>query len=286
MGGAAIDEKWGSSALETRCETLPLTPFQSRIAAMLAKNRSEESYLAGGAALHFLPNSLRYSLDLDYFHDSEERVASSFKADQLLLKQNKISCSVEIAQPGYIRCQVSAGKDVTKIEWAQDSSWRFLPPLFAKSLGYVLNPIDLAINKILALAGRDEARDYLDVHSTHQNILPFGAQCWAACGKDPGFNPTSLLEILRRRGKYHEEDFKRLNLVKIVDLHEMKQAWLVMLSEAEEFVRLAPPEDLGCLYYSKKKKQFFQPVSFIKDNDRFVHFGAPGGVLPVFRENL
>lgn len=53
--------------------------------------------------------------------------------------------------------------------------------------GYQLHPIDLAINKVLALAGRDEARDFLDVLHAHATILPLGALCWAAVGKDPGF---------------------------------------------------------------------------------------------------
>ncbi len=62
---------------------MPLTRFQSQIALLLSKNRSEDSHLAGGAALHFAPNSLRYSMDLDYFHDSEERVATAFQADRV-----------------------------------------------------------------------------------------------------------------------------------------------------------------------------------------------------------
>ena len=46
---------------------MPLTQFQRQVLALLAANRSPESYLAGGAAVHFAPNSLRYSDDLDYF---------------------------------------------------------------------------------------------------------------------------------------------------------------------------------------------------------------------------
>ena len=46
---------------------MPLTPIQKKIACLLSQNRSPESHLAGGAALHFEPNSMRYSKDLDYF---------------------------------------------------------------------------------------------------------------------------------------------------------------------------------------------------------------------------
>ncbi len=52
--------------------------------------------------------------------------------------------------------------------------------------GYALHPVDLAVNKLLALAGRDEARDFLDVLDLDRRTLALGALCWAAAGKDPG----------------------------------------------------------------------------------------------------
>jgi len=55
--------------------------------------------------------------------------------------------------------------------------------------------------RVLALAGRDEPRDVLDTLHLHRLVLAPGALCWAACGKDPGFTPLSLLELLRRRGR-------------------------------------------------------------------------------------
>jgi hypothetical protein len=46
---------------------MPLTSFQESVARLLSGNRTEDSHLAGGAALHLHPNSKRYSNDLDYF---------------------------------------------------------------------------------------------------------------------------------------------------------------------------------------------------------------------------
>lgn len=66
---------------------MPLTPFQREVLRLLAGNRSPDSYLAGGAALHFRPDSHRFSNDLDFFHDSEERVASAFAADEARLRE-------------------------------------------------------------------------------------------------------------------------------------------------------------------------------------------------------
>ena len=42
---------------------MPLTNLQQTILALLAQSRAPDSYLAGGAALHFTTNSVRYSND-------------------------------------------------------------------------------------------------------------------------------------------------------------------------------------------------------------------------------
>jgi hypothetical protein len=45
------------------------------------------------------------------------------------------------------------------MEWARDSAFRFFPLVENSELGLVLHPFDLAVNKVLALVGRGEARD-------------------------------------------------------------------------------------------------------------------------------
>jgi hypothetical protein len=256
---------------------MPLTKFQLQIARLLSENRSEDSYLAGGAALHFSPKSTRYSNDLDFFHDSVERVASAFLADEKILIEAGFTVQIEMKQPGFIRSLVIKKKDSTKIEWAHDSAWRFMPPVKNKDAGVQLHPIDLAINKLLALVGRDEARDFLDILYINKEILALGPLCWAAVGKDPGFTPYSLLEILKRRGKYRPEDFSRLILKETIDIIQIKSVWLETLSQAETFIKTQDPSQIGCLYYSSKEKKFVDPTY---STDTIPHFGSPGGVLP------
>ena len=43
--------------------------------------------------------------------------------------------------------------------------------------------------------------------------------------KDPGITPLSLLELLKRRGRYRPEDFTRLNLGEPFDLAYAKRTW-------------------------------------------------------------
>jgi hypothetical protein len=256
---------------------VPLTDFQARLARLLSQNRTFDSYLAGGAAILIEPNTTRFSRDLDYFHDSEARVAEAFAADGRLLETSGYSLDVELNQPGYIRAIVRKDGDATKVEWARDSAWRFMPTVRDERVGFVLHPVDLAVNKVLALAGRDEPRDVLDTLQLHSRVLGLGAMCWAACGKDPGFTPLSLLELLRRRGRIRAEDLARLDLAEPIDLHAVKRAWLDALNGVEPFVASRPADEVGCLYYSASKRAFVDP----RDASGAVpHFGRPGGVLP------
>lgn len=260
-----------------RGSTMPLTDFQARVARLLAANRTEDSYLAGGAAILIEPNTTRYSRDLDYFHDSESRVATAFDADRVQLERERFDVEVDLNQPGYIRAIVRLADDATKVEWARDSSWRFMPTVKDDRVGFLLHPVDLAVNKVLTLAGRDEPRDVLDVVFQHNEVLVLGALCWAACGKDPGFSPISILEMLRRRGRVRPEELARLDLAHEVDLADLKRRWLEALEDVEPFARSRPAKELGCLYFSPSRRAFVDPR--VAD-DAVPHFGRPGGVLP------
>jgi len=165
----------------------------------------------------------------------------------------------QLNQPGYVRAIVARDEHATKVEWARDSAWRFMPTVRDERVGFLLHPVDLAVNKTLALAGRDEARDLLDTPHFHRDVLVLGALCWAAPGKDPGFTPLSLLELLRRRGRVTAEDLARLDLAAPVDLRELKQEWLAALDSVEPFVESRPAGEIGCLYYSPSRQAFVDP---------------------------
>ena len=170
---------------------------------------------------------------------------------------------------------------VTKVEWVHDTAWRFMPLVKSQVAGLLLHPVDLAINKLLALVGRDEPRDFLDTVHTHQTILPLGALIWAASGKDPGFSPGMLLDLLRRRGKIRPEDLARLRLVAPVDLTVLRQTWLDALTAAASFIQTRPSSELGCLYYCRGNGAFVMPD---EGADVATHFGRPGGVLPTLSD--
>ena len=261
---------------------MPLTPFQKRVLALLTKNRSEESHLAGATGLGLSPESSRFSYDLDYFHDTEEAVAEAFALDRAALEASDMDVEGLVTQPGFIRALVSDSENELRVEWAHDSAWRFMPPVEMEGVGFVLHPVDLAVNKVLALAGRDEPRDLIDTLFVHEHILPLGALVWAASGKDPGMNPAMLIELLQRKGKLREEDLRYLEIETVLDLAELRSAWRDALAEAKSFVNSRPSDEAGRLYVDPASGRFIAPE---KDQEVELHEATRGGVLP-FVEGL
>lgn len=79
---------------------MPLTAFQAELGRLLAPNRSEDSYVAGTAPVLVEPRTRRFSQDLDYFHDTPERVASAYADDRRSLLDHGCTVEVELSQPG------------------------------------------------------------------------------------------------------------------------------------------------------------------------------------------
>jgi hypothetical protein len=66
---------------------MPLTPFQKGAVRALIANRTPESHLAGGVVSHRAVTGLRFSDDLDIFHDVAASVAASAEADAKSLQE-------------------------------------------------------------------------------------------------------------------------------------------------------------------------------------------------------
>jgi len=259
---------------------MPLTAFQQRVLATLATR--PERYLAGGAALHQAPDSLRYSDHLDFFHDAEARVAAAFADDRATLEAAGFSLELAFSQPGFIRAIVSLGADATRVDWAHDTAWRFFPLRHEPWGGWVLHPVDLAINKVLALAGRNEPRDVLDLLWCDTHILGAPALLWAAPGKDPGLSPLGLIELLARRGRVEADELERLALREVAPTPaSIREAWRALLARAEDFARARPASEVGALYLDASgAAQVPVASSSLAEQDLRVHRGGPGGVVP------
>ena len=227
---------------------MPLSAIHSDTLARIAANRSPDSYVAGATVLHREDDTPRYSLDLDLFHDIEESVAQSAETDAETLRAAGYDFSWMVRAPSFHRAVVRVHDEAMKIEWAQDSAFRFFPIQADERLGYRLHDADAAVNKVLAIAGRSEVRDFVDVLHLDENYLSLGAMAWAACGKDPGFTPDFLLDHAGRHSAYTQVDVERLSLREPLDLTVLKRSWITALDDARQLIAALPAEEVGCLY--------------------------------------
>lgn len=227
---------------------MALTGFQRSVCRLIARNRLErgESYVAGGTALNLLAGGGRISRDIDLFHDTAEALEAAWAADRALLAANGYEVRPLRERPSYVEAVVERAGDQVLLEWTRDSAFRFFPLVEHEDFGLVLHPFDLATNKVLALAGRLEMRDWLDLILAAERIQPLGYLAWAACGKDPGFSPAAILEQAGRSGRYAAAELEGLSFEGAPpDLAAAARSWHAMLAAAREIVEALPGEEVG-----------------------------------------
>jgi hypothetical protein len=223
---------------------MPLTPLQKDVLDVLARNRSEESHFAGGIVLHAADDSTRYSQDFDIFHELAEVVTRASNADVAQLREAGFEVTTLARhdewekEVTFRKARVSRDHASVEIDWAADSAFRFFPIERDPLLGWRLHLFDVATNKALALSARTETRDYVDIVGLHATY-PLAAICWAACGKDPGFSPLSLLKMMRRFARIDPAKLEEIQ-ARSLDPHALKAAWIEMSDDAEaKMIRVA-----------------------------------------------
>ena len=227
---------------------MALTDFQRTVCRLLADHRiaSGESYVAGGVALNEMMATARTSRDIDLFHDTDEALEASWAADRHLLEDRGFTVVVIRERPSFVEAEVGKSGQSVLMEWARDSAFRFFPLVRHPDLGLTLHPFDLATNKVLALVGRLEVRDWVDLIHASERIQPLGYLAWAACGKDPGFSPLGIVQEASRSARYSADEVRTLAFAgQPPDPADLSRRWHAMLSTAREIIDALPPAELG-----------------------------------------
>ena len=225
---------------------MPLSRIQTDILRLLAAHRDPESYVAGATPLN--RDAPRISADIDVFHDREERVAAAALDDTQTLAAAGYGVAWLRQLPLMYTAEVTRDDASTRLEWVADSDYRFFPTLPDETFGYVLHPVDLAMNKVMAAAGRRELRDIVDLVTVHQTILPLGAVIWAAVEKSPGFTPEGLVAEIRRNGNYPAAEWRALQSSEPLDPKVITKRLRAALAEAEAFIARMPTDKVGLLF--------------------------------------
>lgn len=227
---------------------MALTEFQRRLCRLLAESRraSGASYVAGGVAVTEALAAQRVSRDPDIFHHTAEAVAHSWDTDRALLQSAGYSVEVLRERPGFVEAAVTLDGETLTVEWVRDSAFRFFPLVEHEEFGLVLRSFDLATNKVLALIGRAEPRDWIDVLECHRALQPLGYLAWAACGKDPGFTPAGVLGQAARTSHYTQGEIDSLAFEGEAPRAEgLSHQWHAALEEARTIVGRLPTGHAG-----------------------------------------
>jgi hypothetical protein len=192
-------------------------------------------------------------------------------------------------RPGFVEAVVSGEHQQFVVEWTRDSAFRFFPLVEDDDLGLMLHPFDLATNKVLALVGRLEARDWVDVIACHERLQPLAYLAWAASGKDPAFTPLGILEHAARSGRYRDEELAILEFEgPAPPAAALAQRWHGALDAARGLIERLPPAHVGEAVLTSAGGLFTGGIADVERavaHDEIVfHPGRIGGALPRIRE--
>ncbi len=267
---------------------MALNSLQLTVLRLLAdrRKRSGEAYVAGGVALNYVLQAPRLSRDIDFFHDTDTALAESFRCDRETLQQAGLVVEVHRESRAFVEASVLEKESGLLIQWVRDSAYRFFPLIEDDLLGLTMHPLDLATNKMLALVGRLEPRDWVDAISCHTKLQRLGYLIWAACGKDEGYGPGMMLDGASRQRYTQMEldllDFEGERPAASVLSRVFKEA----VVEAKVILDALPEAEIGCCLlrqdgtpYSEAPDRLAADLS-LGNVIRF-HKGSIGGVWPV-----
>lgn len=230
---------------------MPLTKGQISALTAIAAARDLESYVAGSTPLN--SRTQRYSADIDIFHDREERVAAAAEADAQTLAAAGFSIEWRRRSGGVHSLTAERDGETVKLEWVADSDYRFFPATPDPLFGFVLHPVDLAVNKALAAANRREVRDLIDLAAFDRLVLPLGAILWAAADKSPGFTPEGLIGEIRRNSAHPREAWAAVLSSEPIDPDDTIRRLRAALEDALHFVSQMPTDMAGLIFFDKDR---------------------------------
>ena len=185
-----------------------LTNLQKKILILFSKLPDKEAfYLTGGTALSAFFLQHRRSHDLDFFTNIEELISPMSQKLEASLKKENFTVERLRGFHSFVELSVSSTADLTAIHIALDSPFRFEQPSDYEEIpGLKIDSlIDIATNKLLALFGRAELRDFIDVYFLVKEHFSKKKLIEKAGQKDPGFDLYWLGVALERINDYTDD---------------------------------------------------------------------------------
>ena len=182
-----------------------LTPFQERIAAIFAGLDEAKDYaLSGGGALIVRGDVDRGTRDLDFFGLTTESVDRLAPAVEHALTRAGMEIVTLQSNQGFVRLVATQGDERCEIDLAADAR---LFDIDTDPNIPTLTGEELAVDKVLAIFGRAEARDFIDLAAV-ESKYDFERLCELAAEKDRGFSPHVFGEMLYRFDRLQRREFE------------------------------------------------------------------------------
>ncbi|MGH3158418.1 MAG: nucleotidyl transferase AbiEii/AbiGii toxin family protein [Streptosporangiaceae bacterium] len=174
-----------------------MDPFHERLARVALDAAGPFGFvLAGGYAVQVHGFLDRLSSDVDLFAEARAEFEFTQAVDVVIAAylREGLKVDAELRRASVARLNVRSATDSAKVELGLD--WREKEPIQLE-VGPVLHVDDAVANKVCALFGRAEVRDYIDVDAilasgryTEHELLGLAAD------HDPGFSQSLFAEAL------------------------------------------------------------------------------------------
>lgn len=265
---------------------MALTEFQREVLVYLARNRSPDSVFAGGTVAN--RSGDRISEDFDIEHGTVDAVRRSFEQDTAVLRDAGYSVvELPASRPhhGFMEAAVAKSGGAVRLDWTCDTTIRFFPAVQDPDFGWRLHDGDVALNKLLALAGRRAARDYYDVVKLHERGFPLATLAWAALGKDAGMTPELVLDEAVRHSGYTEAQLRAgIVAADALDPVGLKTRFLHAVAEARDLLPVLTseiPETVGCMAIGPDGNLAAPDLAAYRRGAIRFHPASAGGTWPV-----
>lgn len=172
--------------------------FQRRVAAVALSATMPRGFaLAGSGAIREHGLTTRRTADIDLFTPIADPVSFADAVDELTAQLRGDGFAVRLTRQFelFARLEVRSDDRIVDVDLGVDARGRE-PVVLA--IGAVLSEIDAVANKVVALYGRAEARDFLDVDAIRRSGRFTDADLLdAAAEHDAGFDRRVFVQMLR-----------------------------------------------------------------------------------------
>lgn len=172
-----------------------LTPLQRKIVEALG-DRFPAVFLTGGTALGAAHLGHRRSLDLDLFTRQADRFVELATEIEAFLRDLGLKVEARRSSPRFRRLAVSDPVETVPVDLVLDTTPQVGEPVRIAGGLSVDSLADIAANKLAAILGRSEERDYVDLWFLERAGVDLIASIPAARRKDAGLEAATLAFVL------------------------------------------------------------------------------------------